>query len=82
MSKSTQFWFPAKAYGWGWGAPSTWQGWVVLGAFVVLLVAASIAFPPPLAPWAFAASVFGLCVALFGICYTKGEPPAWRWGSK
>ena len=24
-----EYWFPAKKYGWGWGLPSTWQGWVV-----------------------------------------------------
>ncbi|HTS17465.1 MAG TPA: hypothetical protein VMP11_07825 [Verrucomicrobiae bacterium] len=23
-------WFRAKRYGWGWGLPCAWQGWVVL----------------------------------------------------
>lgn len=23
-------WFNQKKYGWGWGLPATWQGWVVL----------------------------------------------------
>jgi hypothetical protein len=82
MSKSTKVWFPAKSYGWGWGTPTAWQGWVVLGMFVVLLVAASIFFPPGSAPWAFGASVFVLCVTVFGICYVKGETPRWSWGSK
>jgi hypothetical protein len=22
-------WFIAKRYGWGWGLPCAWQGWVV-----------------------------------------------------
>ncbi len=26
------YWFPAKTYGWGWGLPVTWQGWVVTAA--------------------------------------------------
>lgn len=82
MSKSTEFWFPAKTYGWGWGAPRTWQGWAALCAFIILLSLAGILFPPPLAPWEFAASVVALCLALFGICYAKGEPPGWRWGAK
>jgi hypothetical protein len=30
------FWFPTKAYGWGWGLPVRWQGWVVLGSYFVL----------------------------------------------
>jgi hypothetical protein len=23
-----KIWFPAKRYGWGWGLPCCWQGWV------------------------------------------------------
>jgi len=26
-------WFPAKRYGWGWGLPCAWQGWLVLAAY-------------------------------------------------
>ena len=26
-------WFPAKRYGYGWGLPSRWQGWVVMLVF-------------------------------------------------
>ena len=29
MNKEMRYWFPAKRYGWGWGPPQTWQGWVV-----------------------------------------------------
>lgn len=28
--QQASYWFPAKRYGWGWGLPSSWQGWVVL----------------------------------------------------
>ena len=31
------YWFPAKTFGWGWGLPTCWQGWVVTVAYVVLL---------------------------------------------
>ena len=31
------YWFPAKTFGWGWGLPACWQGWVVTVAYVVLL---------------------------------------------
>ena len=30
MNEPEKYWFPAKRYGWGWGLPSTWQGWIVL----------------------------------------------------
>lgn len=30
MPNGKSYWFPAKRYGWGWGPPATWQGWVVL----------------------------------------------------
>jgi hypothetical protein len=82
MSEKKNFWFPAKSYGWGWGIPLTWQGWVVYGAFAVLLAGARVFFPPENAPWAFVASVIILSAALLGICYAKGEPPHWRWGAK
>jgi hypothetical protein len=82
MSVPTKYWFPAKSYGWGWGVPSTWQGWVVLGAFAALLFGTSVLFPPHSAPLAFGACVFVLCAALVGICHAKGEPPRWRSGSK
>ena len=82
MREPTEYWFPAKSYGWGWGVPSTWQGWVVLGAFAALLFGASVLFPPHSAPLAFGLSVFVLGAALVSICYAKGEPPRWRWGSK
>ena len=46
MQTEPTYWFPAKRYGWGWGFPSSWQGWVVFAAFVGLLVAGPFIFPP------------------------------------
>jgi hypothetical protein len=78
--KTKPYWFYAKRYGWGWGLPATWQGWVVfvawLGVFapVAPLLAGSghwIAF------WIF---VTAMSAGLIAICYWKGEPPRWRWG--
>ena len=40
--KSPPYWFPAKSYGFGWGLPITWQGWLVfLGAWRCLPAAHS-----------------------------------------
>jgi lipoprotein signal peptidase len=57
MPAERAYWFRAKRYGWGWGLPTTWQGWMVLVAFVVLLVIASIVFPPHKQLWPYVASV-------------------------
>jgi len=74
------YWFPAKRYGWGWGLPSSWQGWVVLAAFIGLLAVGFLLFPPNKSLGAFLAYVVGLSALLFAICWLKGEPPRWRWG--
>jgi hypothetical protein len=79
-STPSKYWFPAKRYGWGWGIPSTWQGWVVLGAFAVLFALGIIIFPPKTNTLLFPLYVAALTASLVGICYLKGEPPRWRSG--
>lgn len=82
MTDTKKYWFPAKRYGWGWGAPSTWQGWVVVAAYVVLLVVGVLTLPPAQSPVAFTAYVTLISVFLVAVCWAKGEPPRWRWGSE
>ncbi|MBI3349077.1 MAG: hypothetical protein HY020_17945 [Burkholderiales bacterium] len=74
-------WFPAKRYGWGWGAPRTWQGWLVL-AFFALLVAAGVVFQRQLGTLLFMAYIAVISLGPLGVCWLKGEPPRWRWGGK
>ena len=33
-----KIWFPAKKYGNGWGFPVTWQGWIVLLSYILLIL--------------------------------------------
>ena len=81
MPNSNAYWFPAKRYGWGWGPPITWQGWVVLVVWAAALfeglyllrhnryqLAARLGF------------VLLMGAVLTLLCYWKGEPPRWRWG--
>lgn len=73
-------WFAVKTYGWGWGLPLRWQGWVVLAAFFGGVLAGA-----PLAKTSlplFAAYSVVLCAALIGFCYWKGEKAGWRWGAR
>ncbi|HJU23386.1 MAG TPA: hypothetical protein VJ891_12830 [Casimicrobiaceae bacterium] len=81
-SESPRYWFPAKRYGWGWGLPLTWQGWIVLGIYFALVVAGIVFMHPRETPGAFVAWMVVLTLVLIAICWTKGEPPRWRWGDK
>ncbi|GAA5177115.1 hypothetical protein GCM10025771_13700 [Niveibacterium umoris] len=81
-SNEKQYWFPAKRYGWGWGVPTMWQGWVVLGLFVSLVLAGVVTVLPTYGTTGFAAYTGVLTLALTAICWVKGERPQWRWGKK
>lgn len=71
-------WFPAKRYGYGWGVPRRWQGWLVLGLYVIALAAGSIFGRKH--PGYFTTYTVGLSTLLLLICVWKGEPARWRWG--
>ena len=79
MRRSAQYWFPAKRYGWGWGPPLTWQGWVVLIVWLAVLGVAALRLMP-LHPIEFTVITVVMVGLLTLICYIKGEPPRWRWG--
>jgi len=78
------YWFKRKLYGWGW-TPVKWQGWVVIAAYIAILLAIVI----PLDEKSESDSdalfvVIGIMVILtailIAICYWKGEKPKWQWG--
>jgi len=75
-------WFPAKTYGYGWGPPVCWQGWVVVGVYVALLASGAIWFLPNKAAGVFIAYAVGLSLVLTAVCWLKGEKPVWRWGRR
>lgn len=81
MPENKAYWFPAKRYGWGWGLPKVWQGWVVMAIFGLLLVAGAVFLLPSRGQIAFVIYSALLCVLLVAVCWAKGEPPAWRRGS-
>jgi hypothetical protein len=79
MNNPEGYWFRAKRYGWGWGPPVRWQGWVVLIVWFAILIGAAARLMPahPVSFLIFAAVMAAL---LTFICYLTGEPPRWRWG--
>jgi uncharacterized membrane protein len=78
-------WFPAKRFGWGWGPPVRWQGWVALAIWFAILAAGialiltQMEFPKPglfvLYPF-----LIVMILAMILLCWAKGEKPRWRWG--
>ena len=80
MRRGPPYWFPTKRYGWGWGLPTCWQGWTVLGAYLALIPLGFLIFPPHEQFVEFMVFTHAATVALIFICWLKGEPPRWRWG--
>jgi hypothetical protein len=83
---SQNYWFKNKSYGWGW-YPATWEGWLVLFVYVVILVwrfteidRRSHSVSDTLIN--FVPFVGILTVALILICYKTGEKPGWHWGDR
>ena len=63
----SNYWFPAKRYGWGWGFPTVWQGQATLVGFILMLVAGSFVFPPQDSHWGFMAYVALISGLLLGV---------------
>ncbi|MBP6931759.1 MAG: hypothetical protein KBB62_03505 [Candidatus Pacebacteria bacterium] len=84
--KTKKYWFARKRYGWGWGLPLVWQGWVV---FIVYFIAIIANFETLNIDVKSTDDLFSgymprfilLTVGLILICYWKGEKPKWSWGN-
>ena len=77
---SRRYWFPAKRFGWGWGLPTAWQGWVVLLVYAAIIAVLIWRVPPSSYPSLFCGSVVIVSLLLVMVCWLKGEPPSWHWG--
>lgn len=83
QTNGRKIWFPAKKYGWGWGFPCCWQGWVVFAVWLILLICGAGIFliVPQGIGW-FVLYNIVLNAALFIVVLLKGEKPRWRWGRR
>lgn len=71
-----KLWFRAKKYGWGW-YPGTWQGWLVILLYLIVVFGAIKLFPDP---FRFEIIIGLATLVLLVVCYKTGEKPRWRWG--
>ena len=82
MDGQEKYWFPAKRYGWGWGPPSRWEGWVVVFGYVASVALVVLFLPAAKDPVVLALCILVLTAVLMAVCWFKGEPPHWRWGDR
>jgi hypothetical protein len=82
-SPAPTFWFPVKRYGWGWGLPVRWQGWVVLAAYLALAFAGIRYLDPLRGVAGLLIYLLVLTALLIAVVVAKGERPVgWRWGNQ
>jgi len=83
MNDQSTFWFAAKRYGYGWGLPVRWQGWVVLAGYLALVFGGINYFRPRVDLPSLLAYLVVLTAVLVVIMAVKGERPLrWRWGKR
>jgi hypothetical protein len=83
-----KYWFKRRRYGYGW-TPVTWQGWLTVVVFLVVLLVAAIVLvgDAPRNSFStegaiFLAIVVALTALVMVISLAKGPKPKWRWGSR
>lgn len=76
MKQDDGMWFQPKSYGYGAGAPVSWQGWATLGVYVAVMAGAALLVPTN---WpAFIAISVPATVALLVVASRKTRG-GWRW---
>ena len=81
MNDRPSHWFPVKRYGWGWGFPVRWQGWLVFAAYAALLYGGIYYFEARRNALGLLIYLLALTAVLIAIMAVKGEKPLrWRWG--
>lgn len=77
-----RYWFPAKPSGLGWGPPATWQGWIVLLAFIALVAVDGFVLLNRYGETTFSVVLAILVLALRLSMWRMGEPLGRHAGGK
>lgn len=81
QKRESTYWFSKRYYGYGWGFPTCWQGWVALLVYLALVTLAVWYYAVKnTSPMGFVLALLVLSAGLFTVCYLKGPRPRWRWG--
>ena len=80
-------WFAPKRYGYGAGLPISWEGWLVLAVYLLIVCGAAFALPliTPIAESVAAIAVITIVatIVLLIICVRKTRGGwRWRWGGQ
>lgn len=84
---SSGYWFKRRRYGYGW-IPVTWQGWLLVGAYLLIVVSGAAAFldapgqDQPKEIGFYLLFVALATVGLIQITLRRGPRPRWRWGKR
>jgi hypothetical protein len=70
-------WFEKKQFGWGWGLPLTWQGWLTLSIFIAFMASLDLITTDARL---FIPLVVGAVIALCVIARVTSGKPEWRNG--
>jgi hypothetical protein len=87
MKNAPDLWFKRKRYGYGW-VPVTWQGWLLLAAYVAMITAVAPFFlrdaGQHLARALIRFYAFVIPSAIVFILLVRSRAPKgrWRWGRK
>ena len=80
-SVKPDYWFAVKRWGWGWGMPVRWQGWLVLFGYLGLIYAGIYFIAPSRSARVLAIYLIAITALLVVILVWKGQRPLrWRWG--
>ena len=72
-------WFQPKSFGYGAGLPIAWQGWVLLGSHIALIIGLTVALGDR--PLALLAAVLPAALLPLPIYAARTEGGMrWRWG--
>ena len=79
LFNDTKAWFRSKSFGYGSGLPIAWQGWVLLGLHLALIIGLTIALGDR--PMALFAAVIPAALLPLPIFAARTEGGMrWRWG--
>jgi hypothetical protein len=76
-----EFWFKPKTYGYG-AAPVTWEGWVLVAAYVLVISAAMVVFSLHqtwLSAWLLSMAAIAASTAAMVMVSVRKTDGGWRW---